>query len=212
MIMTKIRPRLTVLAGSAPRPGVRAVLITVAAVLALAGTSACALGDSPVMHVTPAGARDSLAAPVAAPQTDSLAVTAYYFHRTFRCETCIHMEQVIDEVLRSRFPDDLSRGRLLWQPLDYEEETNAPLYAGYGLTGGPALVLSRRIGHREVSWRELGEIWNLSDRPEELTEYLVLQIALSVEPTASGDGPGTVAEPSVPPAPGSPAPSGAQQE
>jgi len=152
------------------------------------GSAATAKAAEPTPAVQVVGdAQDSVVTSSTAPAADSLTVTAYYFHRTFRCETCLHMEQVIHDLLSSRFSNDLSSGRIRWQPLDYEQEANAPLYAGYGLEGGPAFVLSRRVGQREVEWRELGGIWGSSAFPEMLDEYLAAQITLSLRPVTADD-------------------------
>lgn len=130
-----------------------------------------------------ARAAESVPAAELAP-ADSLVVTAYYFHRTFRCETCIHMEEVITSVLAERFSAETAGGRLRWTALDYEDEAHAPLYASYGLKDGPAFVLSRRLGEREESWLELAKIWEQTDQPERLTEYLASQIRRSLRPVS----------------------------
>ncbi|MBM3316717.1 MAG: hypothetical protein FJY75_02585 [Candidatus Eisenbacteria bacterium] len=128
---------------------------------------------------------------------DSLVVSAYYFHRTFRCETCLRMEDVVAGILAADFAADLARGRLLWLPLDYEDDANAPLYAGFALEDGPALVLSRRNGRREADWFELKDIWEMMGRGEELEAYLRERIRRALEPPSSsgvGEAESTKAE------------------
>ncbi|MFH1142999.1 MAG: nitrophenyl compound nitroreductase subunit ArsF family protein [Candidatus Eisenbacteria bacterium] len=156
-----------------------------------ADEAAAAEGATEPVTATHASAvRDSAAVPAEASPADTVTVTAYYFHRTFRCETCLHMEQVIHDLLLDRFSKDLKRGRIRWQALDYEQEANASLYAGYGLDGGPAFVLSRRVGQREIEWREVGKIWGWSASPDEMDEYVAAQITQSLRPLEAGEAQG----------------------
>lgn len=143
----------------------------------------------------PGTARDEAAAPsISAPSgegsealatlpappgaTNGDAVAAYYCHQTFRCETCLTVERLIADLLRTDFADSVAARRLLWVPLDYEQPENAVYAEAFGLKGGPAFVLSRWRAGRLVEWHEFPEIWDLSDHPTGMLAFTRDQVKL----------------------------------
>lgn len=101
-------------------------------------------------------------------------VQLLYFHRTFRCPTCLEMERSIAELLEGEFKPELEDGWLEWRSIDFEDETNRAVSSAYDIHG-LSLVIIRRLDGAVAEWRELDRIWDL-EGTEELDEYLKREI------------------------------------
>ena len=98
-------------------------------------------------------------------------VTALYFHRTIRCETCLRAEALADSLLTTAFADETAAGRLAWVVVNVEEPGNEGFVDRYEL--GPfGLVLSIRSCGEETFCRELESIEDLAAYPGLFDEYL----------------------------------------
>lgn len=100
---------------------------------------------------------------------------AYYFHRTNRCRTCRALESNAREAIEKSLADELSKGRLSIQALNVEEPSNRHFIEEYQITG-PSLVLSRIEGGKEVTWKNLDQIWQLIRTPAEYQAYVANEI------------------------------------
>jgi hypothetical protein len=106
-----------------------------------------------------------------APEASAATVIAYYFHRTVRCHTCLTIESYAQEALRTHFAADLAEGRLVWLPLNIEEEGNEHFEEDFRLEGS-SLVLARRVGDKIVGWQNLPGIWDHVDQKNDFLEYV----------------------------------------
>lgn len=85
-------------------------------------------------------------------------VTVYYFHRTFRCISCLSIEKIARETLQENYPQDLANGTIRWQPVDYWQD--AELAKRFGVDG-PTLVVAINDHGKIASYRRLDETWGL---------------------------------------------------
>ena len=69
------------------------------------------------------------------------AVTAYYFHGTFRCPTCHKLEAYAKESIESNFKDALASGKLTFKIVNVEGKGNEHYMNDYQLYT-KSLVLS----------------------------------------------------------------------
>lgn len=102
-------------------------------------------------------------------------VTAYYFHGTVRCETCIRIERLAHACIQSRFANELAAGRLAFSSVNYDEPNNARFSKDYDLTS-PSLVLVRSRNGKEAKWTTLRQIWDLVEIPPKLDHYIEEQM------------------------------------
>ena len=85
-------------------------------------------------------------------------VTVYYFHRTFRCISCLSIEKMARETLQENYPQDVAKGTIRWQPVDYRQD--AELAKRFGVDS-PTLVVAVN-GHGKIaSYRRLDDTWSL---------------------------------------------------
>jgi len=85
-------------------------------------------------------------------------VTVYYFHRTLRCMSCLSIEKMARETLQENYPQDVAKGTIRWQPVDYWQD--AELAKRFGVDS-PTLVVAVN-GHGKIaSYRRLDDTWSL---------------------------------------------------
>lgn len=82
-------------------------------------------------------------------------VVVYYMHMTFRCADCNLVETLTDELVRTRFADDLRQGRLEFKSVDYMK--NKEMARRYDIGGNSVVVAEIRQG-KETRHVKLGEV------------------------------------------------------
>jgi len=64
-------------------------------------------------------------------------VDVVYFHRTQRCPTCLHAENMTRYTLETHFAVELASGKVTFQSVNVEDQTNADILEKYD---GPAYL------------------------------------------------------------------------
>jgi hypothetical protein len=98
-------------------------------------------------------------------------VTAYYFHRTVRCDTCRAIEAQAHATIEAEFTNELKNGALEWHVINVEEAGNEHFVKDYDLTI-PALVLVDLLDGRQARWTKLDRVWELVHTPPALAQYV----------------------------------------
>jgi len=124
------------------------------------------LRQSPVAEASaqPAGASS-------APPMPSDGLVAYYFHSNTRCPTCQSIEAYAHEAIETGFADAMEDGRIQWQVLNYEKPENSGLARKYEIAM-PMVVLVKREGGAETSWKSLDRVWELTGEKDEFVQYV----------------------------------------
>ena len=102
-------------------------------------------------------------------------VVAYYFHGKLRCKTCVGMEGMTADVLKTDFPAQLKDKSIDWRVVNYDEQANEHFIKDYQLVG-PSVVLVELAGGRQVRYRNLDKIWQLAHEEDEFKQYVRVQI------------------------------------
>jgi hypothetical protein len=110
-----------------------------------------------------------------APAAGDRQVVAYYFHGKLRCKTCVGMEGMTADVLKSDFPAQLKDKSIDWRVVNYDEQANEHFIEDFQLVG-PSLVLVELAGGRQVRYRNLDKIWQLAHQEDEFKQYVRVQI------------------------------------
>jgi hypothetical protein len=110
-----------------------------------------------------------------APAAGDRQVVAYYFHGKLRCKTCVGMEGMTADVLKTDFPAQLKDRRIDWRVVNYDDEANEHFIEDFQLVG-PSLVLVELAGGRQVRYRNLDKIWQLAHQEDEFKQYVRVQI------------------------------------
>jgi len=100
---------------------------------------------------------------------------AYYFHGTIRCHTCLSIEKQSKETVETEFADLIAEGRVVFVSVNYDESANEHFGEDYALAA-PSLVLSLRNNGAEVKWKNLEKVWDFSQNPPALREYVTEEL------------------------------------
>lgn len=102
-------------------------------------------------------------------------VTAYYFHGTVRCETCLKIEKQAREAIEMQFKAELGAQRLVFKPVNYDLPENAHFLLDYKLPC-PSLVLVRQKDGKDEKWTLLGDTWQLVEHPVKFNGYIETEV------------------------------------
>ena len=98
-------------------------------------------------------------------------VIAYYFHGTFRCSTCQTIEKYSKEAIEHYFANELKNGTLEFKSLNVEEAENRHYIQDYQLFSR-ALVISLVKQDKEVTWKNLTDVWKLVRDKDKFFQYV----------------------------------------
>jgi hypothetical protein len=98
-------------------------------------------------------------------------VIAYYFHGTYRCTTCLTMEEYARQALTTGFSEELESGVVEWQVINVEEPAHQHFINDYQLYT-KSLILAEMDGDTQVRWKNLERIWDLVGDREAFISYV----------------------------------------
>lgn len=102
-------------------------------------------------------------------------MTAYYFHGTSRCETCLLIEALARAVVEQQFRSELTANRLSWQSVNYDLPENRHFLTDFNLSC-PSLVLVEQQDGKPLRWKLLGDTWQLVHEPARLNDYVATEV------------------------------------
>ena len=98
-------------------------------------------------------------------------VVAYYFHGTFRCSSCLMIEQYSREAIEKYFGNELKLGRLVFKVINVEEKSNEHYINDYQLYT-KSLVLSLVKDGKEIKSENLVKVWEYFGNKDKFYEYV----------------------------------------
>lgn len=108
-------------------------------------------------------------------------VIAYYFHNTQRCKTCLKIERLAEEALRSQFPTSFEDGVLEWRSVNMELSPNEHFVTDFELVTSSLVLVDMRDGDQR-DWVNMKEVWDLVHAEErEFKAYVTRQARLYLE-------------------------------
>jgi hypothetical protein len=99
------------------------------------------------------------AASASKPQTDK--IIAYYFHTTYRCDTCRRIEAYSKKAIDFGFAGELADGKLEFRLVNVEKPENQHFIQDFKLFT-KSLVLVRMKDGKQVEWTNLSRVWELT--------------------------------------------------
>ena len=103
-------------------------------------------------------------------------VTAYYFHTTIRCSTCLLIEENAGSVLGEAFAGEIADGLLQWRTVNLQAPENRH-YLTELRVRPKSLTLVEYYGEVPTERKELPGVWNLvHGEGEEFHRYLVEEV------------------------------------
>ena len=104
----------------------------------------------------------------------------YYFHKTFRCPSCILLEELTHDAVKSGFSTDIKTGRIELKVVNLDEPGNAFFEDHYQLEF-QSVVLSWVVNGQETRWKNLSRVWDYLHEEDKFFEYIQKEISLFIE-------------------------------
>ncbi len=102
----------------------------------------------------------------AAPPAPGARYVAYYFHGKFRCPTCLKIERLSEQAVRTNFSEMMGKGALRWRAVNTDLPENAHFDKDFNLTAG-ALVFVCEKGGKVARFRVVDGVWDWVGGPED---------------------------------------------
>ncbi len=103
-------------------------------------------------------------------------LVVYYFHSNTRCPTCESIEKQTHDALTANFSDQLDRGEVAWQVVNYEKSGNERFAIEFGVQM-PTVVLAQMKAGELEAWKRLDQVWGLVGDPTGFGDFIKGQIA-----------------------------------
>jgi hypothetical protein len=111
---------------------------------------------------------------------DGPRVIAYYFHGQARCVTCRTIEAYAREAIDTHFADDLKSGRLAVRYVDFDQPGNEHFRDDYQLASSSLVLVDSRASGTN-SWKQLQDVWQLTDDKPAFIGYVKEELAKFLE-------------------------------
>jgi hypothetical protein len=98
-------------------------------------------------------------------------VRVYYFHTTFRCPTCLKIEEYTKNAILSSFGPEIKKGTIIWKVLNVEEPQNRHFVDNFKLFTKSVVVVDEQKG-KQVRWKVLDKTWELVRDQSAFTDYI----------------------------------------
>lgn len=151
---------------------IRCILLTVVSMLCAGCRATAPLNDGSSALPTNDAPAPRVVVPSAA---ETPVVVVYYFHRTFRCFSCLSLETAALDVLKERFAQQMQDGQVVWVPVSIEDPQTEALRRRLEVRSN-GLVLARMVDGANEDAKRLDELWALLGRPEAFSECLIREV------------------------------------
>ena len=101
---------------------------------------------------------------------------ATYFLTNVRCPSCMTIERLSSETVRTEFSDQIESRQLEWRTVNIDEEGNYHFVKDYSLYT-KSVIISEEINGKEVRWKNLPRVWELLGNEGKFRKYLKEEIS-----------------------------------
>jgi len=105
------------------------------------------------------------------PADSSHQLLAFYFHGNRRCASCIKIEKYTKESLDSLFQKELSDGRILWQVVNTDLDSNQHFLKDYNLYTRSVVLVDMHDG-KQARWKNLEKVWEYLNSKNSFSIYI----------------------------------------
>lgn len=100
---------------------------------------------------------------------------AYYFHTTYRCTSCINIEQWSEEAVLTGYDEKLRSGELQWYSINVDEPAHKHFADDYQLYTKSVILAEFKDG-AQVRWKNMDKVWHLLRNKKKFIEYIRTEI------------------------------------
>jgi hypothetical protein len=129
-----------------------------------------------LIAVQPASAGISAGGQATESQKPARYLVVTYFHTTFRCPTCLKIEELSTHAVKANFENELTSGKVIWRVINLEDPGNEHFVNDYGLYSKHLIVSEVKDG-KEARWKDLKDVWTLVRNDEKFENYIKTEIS-----------------------------------
>ena len=102
-------------------------------------------------------------------------IIVYYFHGTYRCPSCLQIEDWSFDAIQERFAQELEQETIIWKTIDVDKPENRHLVEAYQVST-QALIIVKMTGKKEKRYKNLGKVWEYLSDQQAFYEYVTHEI------------------------------------
>jgi hypothetical protein len=102
-------------------------------------------------------------------------VVVFYFHGTFRCLSCMRLEQLTLTAIEEKYEKEMENGLLEVKITNVDEPDNKHYIKDYGLYT-KSVIVSDVLNGKEVRWKNLTKVWELLRKEEAFKAYIQAEV------------------------------------
>jgi len=102
-------------------------------------------------------------------------IIVYYFHGTYRCPSCLQIEDWSFDAIQERFAQELKQETIIWKTIDVDKPENRHLVEAYQVST-QALIIVEMTGKKEKRYKNLGKVWEYLSDQQAFYEYVTHEI------------------------------------
>ena len=99
----------------------------------------------------------------------------YYFHRKFRCPSCVIVEATVKETLAKYFAEEMEDNRLAFETVDLDEKGNKGYVDRFELLFNSVVIVDMEKG-KDIRFKNLEEIWKIYEDRDATTQYVRTEV------------------------------------
>jgi hypothetical protein len=102
-------------------------------------------------------------------------IIVYYFHGTYRCPSCLQIEDWSFDAIQERFAPALEQGTIIWKTINIDKPENSHFTREYQVST-QALILVKMTGKKEKRYKNLEKVWEYLSDQQAFYDYVTQEI------------------------------------
>jgi hypothetical protein len=102
-------------------------------------------------------------------------IIVYYFHGTYRCPSCLQIEDWSFDAIRERFAPALEQGTIIWKTINIDKPENRYLVKAYQVST-QALIIVDMTGKQPKRYKNLEKVWEYLPDQQAFYDYVTQEI------------------------------------
>lgn len=107
-------------------------------------------------------------------------VLVYYFHTTYRCYSCLKIEELTNKAVLTGFDKNIKKGNLIFTGINVDKPENNHFITDYKLFTKSVIVVDIKNG-KETKWKNLQKVWELIGNEKAFIDYVQNEVNLYLE-------------------------------
>ncbi len=102
-------------------------------------------------------------------------IIVYYFHGTYRCPSCLQIEDWSFDAIQERFAPALEQGTIAWKTINIDKPENRDLAEAYQVSN-QALIIAEMTGKKQKRYKNLEKVWEYLSDQKTFYDYVTQEI------------------------------------